>query len=121
MNSKGFTLIELTAIIVVLVAIFLVSFPSLLNIAKVDEEKKYDSMVQNLCLAGEAYIFENTELFEEAYVIDNEIKVTIQELINYGNVDSNIVNPKTKLLVNNDSLFYTVLSDKSLKCTYKSS
>ena len=34
MNNKGFTLIELTAIIVVLVAIFLVSFPSLLGLAK---------------------------------------------------------------------------------------
>ena len=121
MNNKGFTLIELTAIIVVLVAIFLVSFPYLTNTAKSDEEKKYDDMVENLCLAGESYIYANTDDFEELSTINSEIQIVVQELMTYGNVDSNLKNPKTGNSVKNSKLIYTVLSDYSLDCDYSGS
>ena len=41
MNNKAFTLIELTAVVLLLAIIFLVSFPSLLSLSKSDEEKGY--------------------------------------------------------------------------------
>ena len=119
MNNKGFTLIELVAIVLVLVAIFLVSFPSLLNISKMDEEKQYKNMVEDLCLAGESYIKANTNLFSELSVIESNIEIPIETLIEYGNVKNDIVNPKTNKKVDKDSLNFTVLSDYSLNCEYK--
>lgn len=119
MNNKGFTLIELVAIILVLVAIFLVSFPSLLNISKTDEEKEYKTMVEDLCLAGKSYIYANTSLFSELSVIGGNIEIPIETLIEYGNVKSDMVNPKTNKKVEKDSLNFTVLSDYSLNCEYK--
>lgn len=121
MNNKAFTLIELTAVIVVLAAIFLVSFPNLLNMAKNDDNKKYDNMVKNLCLAGESYMHANTEDFEGLSVVGTKIQISISELILYGNVDSNLVNPNTEKSVKNDILIYTVISDNSLECEYKES
>lgn len=121
MNNKGFTLIELVAIVLVLAAIFLVSFPSLLNMSKNDEEKKYDNMVENLCLAGESYIYANEDDFKDLSTVSSTIEISIEELIMYGNVDSALKNPKTDKSVESDKLIFTVLSDKSLDCVYKES
>ena len=118
MDTKGFTLIELTAVIVVLASIFLVSFPALQNIARSDEEKKYDNMVEDLCLAGKSYIYANMEGFEGLSVVGTKVEINISELILYGNVDKDLINPKTEVSVKNNKLIYTVLSDYSLDCQY---
>lgn len=118
MNTKGFTLVELIAIIVVLTAIFLISFPSLLNSVKDNKEKQYENMINDLCLAGKSYIYSNMDI----YPIDKvgeKITVSINQLINYGNVDKTLKNPKTNNLVRNDVLIYSVLNDYSLDCQYK--
>ena len=119
MNTKGFTLIELTAIIVVLATIFLVSFPYLLNVTREDEEKKYNDMVENLCLSGESYIYGNMDDFPNLSIINSQIEIKVNELIVYGNVDKDLINPKTNETVKDDTLIYTVLSDYSLDCEYK--
>lgn len=118
MNNKGFTIVELIAIIVVLAAIFLVSFPYLLNTTKTDKEKQYNEMVNNLCLAGKSYIYANMDKFPTLSTIGSSIEIKISELIEYGNVNKNEVNPKTDELIKNKSLTYKVLSDLSLDCKY---
>ena len=119
MNTKGFTLIELVTIILILAAIFLVSFPNFLNTAKMDEEKKYEEMEESLCLAGESYIYSNIDSFSEALTTGGRIEVSIKELIIYGNVKSDLINPKTNKKVENDNLIFTVLNNGALKCVYK--
>lgn len=121
MNNRAFTLVELTAIIVVLAAIFLVSFPSLVNTAKSDEGKKYNDMVKNLCLSGESYIYANMDDFNQLSVVDSKIEIAINRLIQYGSVNNNLKNPKTNDSIQEDVLIYTVLSDHSLDCEYKDS
>ena len=121
MNNKAFTLIELTAIIVVLAAIFLVCFPNLLSSAKNEDEKEYESMVENLCLAGKSYIYANMDYFDGLSIVGSQFEITIEELIKYGNVDKDLTNPKTDRTVSSDSLLYTVSSDYSLDCEYKES
>lgn len=119
MNNKGFTLIELVAIVLVIAAVFLVSFPSLLNLSKKDEEKKYNSMVESLCLAGQTYIYNNEKDFKDMFIPNNEIEIEINELMVSGIVKYDTTNPKTNKSVENDKLVYTVQSDKSLNCEYK--
>lgn len=121
MNNKAFTLIELTAVLVVLAAIFLVSFPNLLNMARSDKEKEYEDMVENLCLAGKSYIYANMDVFEGLSTVGTKIEISVDELIIYGNVDSDLTNPKTEKNVKKDTLTYTVLNDNSLDCEYKES
>ena len=120
MNNKGFTIIELSAIVLILAIIFLISFPSILNMTRADKEKEYSTMVDNLCLAGKSYIYSNLNNYDIS-TINNEITIDIEDLITYGNVDSNLKNPKTKRKVNNDTLTYTVDNDYSLKCKYNES
>ena len=117
MNNKGFTLIELVAIVLVIAAIFMVSFPNLLNLSK----KKYNSMVESLCLAGATYIYNNEVDFKSMIIPNNKIEIVISELIINEMVKNNTMNPKTNKSVENDKLIYTVQSDKSLSCEYKES
>jgi hypothetical protein len=78
-------------------------------------------MVENLCLAGESYIYANIDEFDDISIIGNQIEITIEELIIYGSVERDLLNPKTENKINNDTLIYTVLNDKSLKCQYQES
>ena len=116
--NKGFTLIEVIAIIVIFVGIFLISFPTLTNMAKTDNDKRYTNMVNNLCTAGKTYMYSNLDDFPELSIVSSEIEIPIVELINYGNVEKNLVNPKTELSVKNSTLKYTVLEDLSLNCEF---
>ena len=118
MDTRGFTLIEIIAVMVVLVGIFLVTFPTLTNMAKSDEEDKYNHVVNDLCTAGKTYMYSNMDEFSELSIINSEIRLQVEELIAYGNVDKNVVNPKTQNSVKEGTLKYTVLEDFSLDCEY---
>ena len=118
MNTRGFTLVELIAIMVILVGIFLVSFPALDSMLRSDEEKLYTNMVDNLCIAGKTYLYSNLDLYPELSVVNSEIKINISSLIDYGNVEKDLKNPKTDMTIENNKLKYTVLEDLSLECEY---
>ena len=118
-NSRGFTLIELLGIIVVLVAIFLVSFPHLLGILKEDEKKLYNDMVDDLCLAGKSYIYSHMDLFPQLSTPNSIFEIKVSTLVEYGNVSKNKKNPKTNETIDyNSTISFKVLSDNSLDCEY---
>ena len=118
MNNKGFTIVELVAILLILAAIVFVSFPTIQNMAKSDNEKQYNNMINNLCLAGESYINANRDSFSELNLIGGETTLSIVELISYGNVKDDVKDPKTGESVRENSLKFTVLDDYSLNCQY---
>ncbi len=118
MDNKGFTLIEVIAIMVILVGIFLVSFPVFSNMAKSEEDNKYNNIINDLCTAGKTYIYSNMDDFSNLSTVGSQIDIKIEELIIYGNVDKKLLNPKTKTSVKNDLLRFIVLEDLSLKCEY---
>ena len=119
MNNRAFTLIELVAIIVVLLAIFIFAFPSFSNMIKSDSDKQYTKMVDDLCTAGKTYMYANMDEYPELSIANSVFELKISKLIIYGNVDKDIINPKTEKKINNDILEYTVNSDLTLECEYK--
>lgn len=118
MNTRGFTLIELVSIIIILAAIFLVSFPNLLTNVRRNEKREYDAMIKNLCLSGESYIYSNMGDYSELSNPNSNIVLSIDELISNGYIDNAPINPKTNKATTDDHLKYTVLSDHSLECKY---
>lgn len=63
MKNKGFTLIEITAVVLILGVIFLISFPTLHNILKKSEKDKIDVDSKNIIMAAKTYI----NLHKDAY------------------------------------------------------
>ena len=118
MNTRGFTLVEVIAIMAILIGIFLVSFPYLNNMVNSDNEKLYDNMVDELCIAGKTYLYSHMDLYPELSIVGEVIDIDIDLLIKYGNIDADVINPKTEEPIQKDKLKYTVLEDLSLECKY---
>lgn len=114
---RGFMLVELIAIIIVLALIFLVAFPNLVNIEKDDKEKQYETMKKDLCTAGENYIYSNKDYFGE-FETNKQIKISIEDLIKQELVSETLKDVKTNEEVKNGTLIYKVLDDKTLECEY---
>ena len=93
-NNKGFTLVELIAIIALLAVVFLVSFPQLQSTMQKDKEKQYDDFMKTICESAKEYIY-NTKQYEVYIDSGLAIKIEIKELIDFNIIDDTMINPKT--------------------------
>lgn len=108
MKNKGFTLVELIAIILILSIILTVAFTTLSKSLENSNEKKYQTMIENLALAAEEY----TNLPGVYRKINQDLNdgkrvtVDIIDLINAGIIDEIPTNPKTNKEVTGYVLVY---------------
>lgn len=125
MNKKGYTLIELLAVLAVMAAILIVAVPSIAKQFAGIEENNYTQFKQNLFLAAESYINSNPNAAEvsELKTSGKFICINTEDLIRGGWVKSTLVNPKTdkrlseqnssiKVLNNSGEYTYTYFPDK---------
>lgn len=117
---KGFTLVELLAVITLLAAIILVSIPSIINTLKNNENKvskQFDNALINAC---ELYVERNRNMFTELNVIGGTIDVEAQTLLNEGYLTQNLESPDENTSVGDYIITVTVNSDETLKYEVKS-
>ena len=88
MNKKGFTLVELLAVVAILSLILLFTLPNITNSVK-NYSSKVDETTKLLIFnATSLYVGENSKYFKE--VNENKYCVTLRELINKGYLKNNI-------------------------------
>jgi len=97
MNKKGFTLVELIALILVLSIILTVTFISLTDSIENTKESEYKNFISNLELAAETYanlpgVYKD---IDEKLKKGNTVQILITDLINAGVIDEIPINPKT--------------------------
>ena len=118
LKNKGFTLVELVAIIVILTTIFLVAVPTILNISKKAQNEKLKVIENVLCDAGKSYVYSNSNDYNLTNAGD-QASLFISELVEYGIVESDIKNPINHESVNDDRLIIETNDDLSLSCRYQ--
>lgn len=93
MKNKGFTLVEVLGVIVILAVIFVLVFPSVKNVLSQSKETVYDAQINKILKAAYDFTLKNPE-----YLPNYKQKsfVTLAELKIEGLIDVNIKNPKTK-------------------------
>ena len=99
--KRGFTLVELVAIIVILAAVFMMAFPLLLNISKNSTEKQYETLLEIMCDAAKVFDDE-TKLEYDSYEGVDMVKISY--LMDAGLVDPNLKNPRTGKSFANDRI-----------------
>lgn len=89
MNKKGFTLIELIAIIIIVSIIMIVSFSSLTRTLKKTKLKEVEDFKTKIETATQIYV--ETELIRhQEFRIGTYMKIGIDELANNGYIDNDI-------------------------------
>lgn len=114
-SEKGFTLVELVAIIALLAVVFLVSFPQLQSTMQKDKEKQYNDFIATLCESAKEYIYA-TEKYEVYINTTLTVKIEIKELIDFNIIDDTITNPRTNKKVNTDALNVKFEADGNISC-----
>ena len=116
MNNKGFTLVELIAIIGLLAIIVLISIPSFTNQIEWSRKNNYDNFISDLCLAAESYVNHSGEVSNFSNAGDT-ITINIEDLKSNGYIKSNLKNPKTnEVLSSSDILTVTITEDLTYSC-----
>ena len=95
-NKKGFTLIELIGMIIILGLLVIIGVPALLKNLKDNKTKEYESFKKNLFLASEAYLSENLEKYEDFNKAGDTIYIPLILLKEKEYIDGEIYNPKTE-------------------------
>ena len=85
MNKKGFTLVELIGVIILLSAIALISVPIINNSLKNTKEKTYNSQIDTIIKAAKRYV---TEVGAGS---DLGFDITMSDLINAKLIENDVI------------------------------
>lgn len=93
--KKGFTLVELMAVLIVLAVISMIALPAIMSSLEESRQKSYDSQVERIIVAAKKWAIDNNDLLPE----EGTYKVSITTLISgqyIGNVENGkLKNPKS--------------------------
>lgn len=112
MKNKGFTLVELLAVLVILAVILTLALPAVTNVINKSKETIHDVQISKILNASYDYSLKNTNILpvynQTNYIILNELKKK-------GFIDSDIKDSTTKEEFSND----LVISIKNVGGNYK--
>ena len=91
MKKKGFTLVELLAVIVILSLVLVIAVPSVNRYIKQSKEKTYNTQISTIIEAAQAYASANSGLLprKEEFVV----KITLGQLKSSGLIKEEVKNP----------------------------
>ena len=118
--KKGFTLVEVLTVIIIIGVIGLIAFPAVNSMIKDAREKLYNNQIEEIKLAAEKWSYDNIKLLPSN---ENEsITLTLLELKRGGYLPLDIKNPKTDEPLSNGLIIvitykandyeYTIENDK---------
>lgn len=123
LNNKGFTLVEILAVVVILGVLSTIMIPSVTSIIKKNRVENQENFKSSLISATKAYITDNKYKIEfstsncsSGYKciskIDNtaiaDNKITLKILVDNGYLNENLKEPATNKKVNQTSSYITV-------------
>ena len=91
MKKKGFTLVELLAVIIILSLVLVIAVPSVNRYIKQSKEKAYNTQISTIIEAAQAYASANSGLLprKEEFVV----KITLGQLKSSGLIKEEVKNP----------------------------
>lgn len=108
--KKGFTLVELIGIVVIISLIILIVFPSILTAIDKKGERDYEAFKTIVTSAAEIYFERDRETFTNTTVNNYRNFITVSNLINSGLIRQDLINPSTGAKIDPNS--YIIATSK---------
>ena len=93
--KKGFTLIEIMAVVLLLATIFLIAYPTLQGILKKSEEDEIKYNKENIIIAAHTYF--NLHSSDYTYNEGDKLEVKLNKLVEEDLLDDNEYNDNDKV------------------------
>ena len=116
MKKNGFTLVEITVCVVLLVTIFLIVVPKVNTMIKQKKQDSYNSLISTIKDAAQAYVYLNVNIVDDAIESQGYYEVSIRTLQENELLENKLENPLTgknipstsivKIIKNNEEYFY---------------
>lgn len=119
LNNKGFTLVEVLAVIAIIAILGTIAIPGVLSVINTGKKSSYNIMISNIVTASQSlyeelefgsilYNYDNNGKGEELEITDQEVTINLQTLVSNGflkgtNNDNMEVNKNRKILLNPDT------------------
>lgn len=113
MNQKGFTLVELMGILVILGVIIVFTVPSITKTLKNSETNELKEYQNTICLAAKSYV----EIEDKGFPENN---ITFSTLRSKGYLSSSLKNPKTNSLDSGSRTVSIKIEDGKEVCSFSS-
>lgn len=102
MNKKGFTLIEILAVITLLSILIVVVVPNTVSLVKDRNEQAYNQMMDVFESAAALYVEDRIEEVNGIITLDGKYMVSLSTLANLGLIKNEYINPITATRVSLD-------------------
>lgn len=106
MNKKGFTLIELFAVIIILGLLAIIVVPNVIDIVNENSDKVYERQIENIIKSAKTWGADN--LGKLPNVNNESIRVTLGELQQGGYAKNDLKNPKTEELFDENNTYVII-------------
>lgn len=99
MNDKGFTLVELLTVIIILGVLAIITVPMVMG--NVDESKRisYEKLIKNIEQTTQIYIRNNKDNIPGIKTVDNVTSITLQDLVDKEGLKKPVIDPITEKTV----------------------
>ena len=117
-NKKGFTLIEVIVVIVIIVILSLILIPNVMLFINKNDINSCEKLITNIESSAKIYVSENK--YTLGFDCSNTSKtITLQQLVEEGDLSSPIINPKTKEPIDLNTTIAVTYNCKDKTFTYK--
>jgi len=111
MSNKGFSLVELLAVIVLLGLISIITVPTVIDKYNENKEKQYNQLVSSLESSARIYTENHLDILNN--VTTQGTKITVEMLIKEELISDNTENPRTGEILNPESyVIVKLVNDK---------
>lgn len=99
MNDKGFTLVELLTVIIILGVLAIITVPMIMG--NVEESKKisYEKLIKNIEQTTQIYIRNNKDNIPGIKTVGNVTSITLQDLVEKEGLKKPVIDPMTEKYV----------------------
>lgn len=94
-KNKGFTLIELTAVVVLISLIAMLAMIPINKFIKDSRDKLYKKQIEQIILASSNWVVDNPNLLPP-YIDETSVRLTIDQLLSEGFLDEDVIDSRNK-------------------------